>query len=52
VRPHLRGGELLALGVAPGAAVGEALRKLRRARLEGRVKTRADEVELVRRELV
>lgn len=51
IRPHLRGDGLLALGVPPGKAVGEMLRKLRRARIEGLTKTRADEIELVRAEL-
>ena len=52
VRPHLSGHDLLALDVPPGAAVGEMLRRLRRARLEGGTRTRADEVEFVRRGVV
>jgi tRNA nucleotidyltransferase (CCA-adding enzyme) len=51
VRPHLTGHDLLALGVAPGIAVGETLRRLRQARLEGRAPTRQAELELVRAEL-
>jgi hypothetical protein len=47
VHPHLRGDDLLNLGVRPGKAVGEALMGLRRARLEGRTKTREDEIELI-----
>ncbi len=48
VRPRLRGNDLLALGVEPGVAIGEALSLLRRARLEGRVETRDDEIELIK----
>jgi len=33
----LRGADLLAAGVAPGPAIGEALRATRRARLDGRI---------------
>ena len=48
--PLLRGADLLGLGVAPGPAVGEALRRVRRAqRLEG-VSTRQDAVALLRAE--
>ena len=48
VRPELTGDDLLALGASPGPEVGAALRRLRAARLDGRIATRADEVELVR----
>jgi tRNA nucleotidyltransferase (CCA-adding enzyme) len=51
VRPFLRGNDLLALGIPQGKAVGEMLTKLRRARLEGRTRTREDEVDLVRAEV-
>ncbi|HEY5638537.1 MAG TPA: hypothetical protein VIW01_00620 [Dehalococcoidia bacterium] len=47
VRPILRGDDLLALGVPPGKPVGEALARLRAAKLDGEVKTRADEERLV-----
>ena len=48
IRPLLRGDDLLALGVPPGKAVGEVLADLRAAKLDGEVKTRADEERLVR----
>lgn len=48
VKPRLRGNDLLALGVAPGEAIGEALKLLRRARLEGRTHSRDDEIELIK----
>ncbi len=48
VRPLLRGDDLLALGVPPGKPVGEVLARLRAAKLDGQVKTRADEERLVR----
>ena len=48
VRPLLRGDELIALGVQPGVAVGEALRVLRDARLRGETTTRESEETLVR----
>ena len=48
VRPILRGDDLLALGVPRGKAVGEVLARLRAAKLDGEVKTRADEEHLVR----
>ena len=48
VRPLLRGNDLLALGVPPGKPVGEALARLRTAKLDGEVRTRADEERLVR----
>ena len=48
VAPLLRGPDLLALGVPPGPAVGEALRALRRARLDGKTHNRNDEEQLAR----
>ena len=48
VRPLLDGNDLLALGVERGPRVGELLRALRRARLDGEVGSRYDEVEYVR----
>jgi tRNA nucleotidyltransferase (CCA-adding enzyme) len=47
VKPLLNGDDLLALGVQPGPAIGDTLRQLRRARLEGRVHTREDEIAFV-----
>lgn len=52
LRPHLTGEDLLALGVPAGVSLGETLRRLRRARLEGRARSRQDEIELVRRGMV
>jgi hypothetical protein len=48
VRPILRGDDLPSLGVSPGKAVGEVLARLRAAKLDGEVRTRADEERLVR----
>jgi tRNA nucleotidyltransferase (CCA-adding enzyme) len=49
--PLLTGNDLLALGVAPGTAVGEMLRQLRKARLQVDEMTREQEIELVRASL-
>ncbi len=43
VRPILRGDDLLKLGVPRGPEIAEVLRELRAAKLDGEVKTRADE---------
>ena len=51
VRPDLNGDDLLALGVPQGPRVGELLRDLLAARLDGAVSTRADEEAIVRRSL-
>ncbi len=48
VRPLLDGHDLLALGVERGPAVGKLLRALRRARLDGEVRSREGEVAYVR----
>lgn len=48
VAPSLRGPDLLELGVPVGPAIGEALRALRRARLDGVVNNRDEEVNLAR----
>jgi len=48
VRPHLTGDDLLALGVTQDAGLGEALRRLRAARLDGRIHTREEEIAMVR----
>jgi len=48
VRPALSGAHVIALGVPEGPAVGEALRDLRDARLDGRVTSRAQEEARVR----
>lgn len=44
MRPILRGDDLLELGVLPGPAVGQMLRVLRAARLDGEVQTLEDEM--------
>ncbi len=49
VQPHLRGSDLLALGVPQGPWVGEILRRIQDARLEGEVTTPDDERALVLR---
>ncbi len=50
-RPHLTGTDLLAMGVAPGPAVGDTLRRLRAAKLDGEVSTRKEELRLVIKQL-
>ena len=49
VKPTLDGRALLRLGLPRGALVGEAMRMLRAARLDGRARTRQQEVAVVRR---
>ena len=49
VRPELKGGDLIALGVPEGPRVGEMLAELRRARLDGLLDTAEDEERYVRR---
>ena len=51
VRTVLRGDEVQAMGIPRGPQVGEALDLLRRARLDGVVKTREHE-EIMVRELI
>ena len=48
VAPRLRGSDLLELGVPAGPAVGEALRALRKARLDGETVSRKDEEGIAR----
>jgi tRNA nucleotidyltransferase (CCA-adding enzyme) len=50
VRPELSGHDLIAMGFKPGPLFGEIKSRLLRARFEGSVRTREDEVALVRRE--
>ncbi len=52
VRPILRGDDLRRLGVPPGPAIGQALRALRAARLDGEVQTREDEIVFVKERLL
>ena len=47
-RPHLTGDDLLALGLPSGPQLGEILRRLRKARLDGEATTREDEEHLAR----
>ena len=49
VAPRLRGHDLLALGVPAGPEMGEALRELRRARLDGETHSVPDEQALARK---
>lgn len=49
VAPRLRGTDLLALGVPAGPEMGEALRELRRARLDGETHSVRDEQELAQK---
>jgi len=51
VRPILNGWDVQNLGCAPGPLVGEVLRGLRAARLDGEVNTRSDEIEWAQRYL-
>ena len=51
VRPRLTGHDLTRLGVLPGPQVGKLMEELRDARLEGRVRTKADEEALVKERL-
>ena len=48
VRPVLSGDDVIALGVEPGPRIGRLLAELLRARLDGEVETRQDEIEAVR----
>jgi tRNA nucleotidyltransferase (CCA-adding enzyme) len=49
LRPILRGDDLIALGVPQGPALGDILRRLRAARLDGEVRTRKQEEVFVAR---
>ncbi len=48
LKPALDGHALLALGAPPGPRLGEVLRRLRAAKLDGEVRTRRDEERLAR----
>ena len=48
VRPILSGKDLKALGLEPGPVFRKILERLRLERLDGRIKTRADEISLAR----
>ena len=47
IKPELNGADLIELGVPEGEAVGQVLRQLTHARLDGKVRTRDEEVEFV-----
>lgn len=47
--PLLRGGDLIALGIAPGPRIGNLLRRVEDARLEGTVNNREEALDLIRR---
>jgi tRNA nucleotidyltransferase (CCA-adding enzyme) len=49
VEPALTGDDLKAMGLRPGPLFGQLLRRLRAARLDGRIATRQEEEALVRR---
>ncbi|MBI4220487.1 MAG: CCA tRNA nucleotidyltransferase [Chloroflexi bacterium] len=51
VAPECNGNDLMAAGVPQGPLVGELLEELRRARLDGAVGNKAEELALVRRRL-
>ena len=48
VRAEFNGSDLLAMGASQGQALGDVLRRLRAARLDGRVSTRGEEIEMAR----
>ena len=49
VRPVLKGDDLLAMGASEGPLIGEVLKRIRVAKLDGEVSSRADEVRLAER---
>ena len=49
VKPALLGGDLIDLGMSEGPLLGDALRSLRDARLDGVITTRSDEIARVQR---
>lgn len=49
IRPALNGEDLKRLGITSGQRIGEILRRLHEARLDGKVSSRKDEEEMVRR---
>ncbi len=51
VRPALDGAAVMAMGVEPGPAVGQLIKKLHNARLDCRVRSEEEERQLVRRVL-
>ena len=49
LKPELKGRDLLALGFTPGPLIKEMLERLHEARLTEKIKTRAEELEMIRR---
>jgi tRNA nucleotidyltransferase (CCA-adding enzyme) len=49
VKPALQGGDLIDLGMSEGPLLGDALRSLRDARLDGVITSRSDEIARVQR---
>ena len=49
VKPALNGTDLISMGVEQGPSVGEVLRELKNARIEGRINTREEELQLARK---
>jgi tRNA nucleotidyltransferase (CCA-adding enzyme) len=49
VKPALGGDDLIAMGVPPGPRVKKILQRLREARLDGKVTSKKEEEEMVRR---
>jgi tRNA nucleotidyltransferase (CCA-adding enzyme) len=47
IKPQLTGEDLVRLGIGPGPEVGEMLRRLLEARLDGQLKTKEEEEQLV-----
>ncbi len=50
VRPSLSGADLIKLGCEPGPSFSTILRRLRNARLDGEIRTKNDEISLVKKE--
>ncbi len=48
VKPFLSGRDLISLGAAQGPLVGEVLRELKTARIEGRIASREEEIQLAK----
>jgi tRNA nucleotidyltransferase (CCA-adding enzyme) len=48
IRPILRGDDLIALGIPEGPTLGEMLTRLRAAKIDGKIKTKADEIQYLK----
>lgn len=51
VKPALNGNDLIRMGIPPGSQIKEVLERLLEARLDGKVRNKQDETELVKRGL-